>query len=68
MEVLIRDHPFDDGNKRTAFTAGATLVELLTGGRVQVPTAEVVRVSLAVEARQLETQELAAWFEKHTYQ
>ena len=29
MEVLIRDHPFDDGNKRTAFTAGATLVELL---------------------------------------
>lgn len=65
MEVLIRNHPFADGNKRTAFTAGAALLLLLTGERINPPTDQVVAACLAVERKDWKTAELAAWFRKY---
>lgn len=66
MENIIQTKPFRDANKRTAFAAGATLIHLLTSGRVLALNDEVVRVSNAVEYKSIDLTALAEWFEDHT--
>lgn len=61
-EILISNHPFVDGNKRTAFLAGETLLTLLTGEGANAPAREVVRVCLAVANGEMDVPKLAAWF------
>ena len=61
MEIIIRDHAFVDGNKRTGQLAGAALLRVLSGRRLYVPKQEGVRVCLAVESRRIDTAALAAW-------
>jgi death-on-curing protein len=61
MEIIIRDHAFVDGNKRTGQIAGAALLRLLSGRRLYVPKEESVPVCLAVEGGRMDTAELAAW-------
>lgn len=66
MESLNRGHCFTDGNKRTGYLAGITLLELLVGLTVEADKDEVERVSLAVEAKELSTEELASWMSDHS--
>lgn len=47
MEIIIRTHPFVDGNKRTAFVAGATLLRMLSGQSMDVPLGVKVFPALA---------------------
>ena len=61
MEIIIRDHAFVDGNKRTGQLAGAALLRVLSGRRLYVPKQEGVRVCLAVESRRIDAAALAAW-------
>ena len=61
MEIIIRDHAFVDGNKRTGQLAGAALLRVLSGRRLYVPKPEGVRVCLAVESRSIDAAALAAW-------
>jgi death-on-curing protein len=61
MEIIIRDHAFVDGNKRTGQRAGAALLRVLSGRRLYVPTQEGVRVCLAVERGEMDTEALASW-------
>jgi death on curing protein len=58
---LARNHPFVDGNKRTAFVAGAVFLEL-NGFRVTMSEADVVLTILALAAGELAEDALAAWF------
>jgi death-on-curing protein len=67
MEILIRNHPFVDGNKRTAYVAGITLLRYLTGERVDVPSEEALAVCQAVERKDWGTGELSAWFRDIVY-
>jgi death on curing protein len=67
MEVLIRSHPFVDGNKRTAFVAGVTLLRYLTGERVEVSPEEALAVCQSVESKDWGTEELSAWFRDNAY-
>jgi len=61
MEAIIQRHPFTDGNKRTGYLAGITLLELLTDLTVEAGKDEVESVCLTVEDEQMTAQELALW-------
>ncbi len=58
---LARNHPFLDGNKRTAFVVSATF--LVLNGRDLIATeVDVVEIFLKLAAGKLAETELAVWF------
>lgn len=65
MESINQGHPFVDGNKRTGYLAGITLLELLTGLTVAAEDREIVDISLAVQAEEVGAHELASWMKAH---
>lgn len=58
---LARNHPFVDGNKRTAAVVSEGFL-VKNGCLLNVRNAEVVPVFLALAAGDLTEEELAAWF------
>lgn len=61
---IARNHPFVDGNKRTAAVVCETFL-LLNGGHLQATDAEVVVAFVALAAGELSEEELTAWFRDH---
>ena len=61
---IARNHPFVDGNKRTAAVVSETFL-LLNGGYLQANDAEVVVAFVALAAGELSEDELTAWFRDH---
>ncbi len=61
---LARNHPFVDGNKRTAAVACETFIEL-NGARLEVEDAELFPRFLALAEGKLPVEELAAWLREH---
>lgn len=61
---IARNHPFVDGNKRTAAVVSETFV-MLNGRRVMATDAELVVAMVAVAAGELSEAELADWFRRH---
>jgi death on curing protein len=61
---IARNHPFVDGNKRTALVASFTFL-YLNGYKVKTSQAENVTVFLALASGNLTEDELAAWFRKN---
>jgi death on curing protein len=61
MDSLVRNHPFVDGNKRTAITAAALFLRF-NGYRLVVENAEMVRFTLACAQSQLTLDEIIGWF------
>jgi death-on-curing protein len=60
---LARNHPFADGNKRTAFVVSATFL-ILNGRDLTASEVEVVETFLKLAAGALPEAELADWFRK----
>ena len=58
---IARNHPFIDGNKRTAFVAAATFLEA-NGWRFGAAETDVVVTFLALAAGDLTEAVLADWF------
>lgn len=58
---LARNHPFADGNKRTAFVVSATFL-LLNGRDLTATEVNVVETFLKLAAGEMAEAELAAWF------
>jgi death on curing protein len=58
---IARNHPFVDGNKRTAFVAAATFLEI-NGLRFGASEPDVVVTMLALAAGDLGEDALADWF------
>lgn len=58
---IARNHPFVDGNKRKAFVAAATFMEL-NGWRFGASEADVVLTTLALAAGEVGEDALADWF------
>jgi death-on-curing protein len=56
----VRNHPFVDGNKRTGFMASIVFLEF-NGWRFGASEAEVVRMTLALAAGDVEAEGFAAW-------
>ena len=58
---LARNHPFADGNKRTAWIM-ARLFLLANGVEIEFEKAEAIATVLALDAGELSEDELADWF------
>lgn len=61
---IARNHPFVDGNKRTAAVISETFL-MLNGQVLQATDAELVVVFVALAAGELSEDELADWFRQH---
>ena len=61
---LVRNHPFVDGNKRTAFIA-AQLFLRLNGHRINAPHVDCVLTTLALAAGDIDEAAFAAWLRSH---
>lgn len=61
---IARNHPFVDGNKRTAAVVSETFL-MLNGHVLEATDAEVVVAFLALAAGELTEDELADWFRQH---
>lgn len=62
---LARNHPYQDGNKRTAFMAMYVFLRR-TGYRIEAPETAVVDLMRAVARGDCGQEELAAWLDEHT--
>lgn len=60
MDSLIRNHPFMDGNKRTAITAAALFMKL-NGFSLVVANEEMVSFTLACAQSKVTLEEISAW-------
>lgn len=65
MDSLVRNHPFVDGNKRTAITAAALFLRM-NGYRLIIENEEMVRFTLACAQSQLSFDEIADWFKHYS--
>jgi death on curing protein len=61
---ISRNHPFLDGNKRTAFVA-VELFLMLNGYRLAATDVDCVLTMLDVASGQITEPEFAAWIQKH---
>lgn len=61
---IARNHPFVDGNKRTAAVVAETFLAL-NGHSLDATDAELVVAILALAAGELSEAELAHWFREH---
>jgi death-on-curing protein len=57
---IARDHPFVDGNKRTAFVAAAVFL-LDNGYEIDLDDASIVQIMLASSGGTMGEADLAAW-------
>lgn len=61
---IARNHPFVDGNKRTAAVISETFL-MLNGHRLRAGDADLVVAFLALAAGELSEPEMADWFRTH---
>lgn len=61
---IARNHPFVDGNKRTAAVVSETFL-VLNGGVLTATDAELVVTFVALAAGELSEEELTVWFRDH---
>lgn len=62
---IAKNHPFVDGNKRTAFTVGVLFLEF-NGLRFEASEAEAAIVFEGLASGTVGEDELAEWFEAHS--
>ncbi len=63
-ESIIQRHPFVDGNKRAAMYAAVYLLETL-GHELETKQKELEDFAVSVAVGDLETEDIALWFEEH---
>ena len=61
---IVRNHPLVDGNKRTAFVAGAIFLER-NGKALTAPEKEATDFMLALAGNTISENEFAIWLQKH---
>lgn len=62
---ILRNHPFIDGNKRTAFMTGYDFL-FQNGLTLNAPEAEAVQMILDLAAKKLNEKLFAKWLEQNT--
>jgi death-on-curing protein len=65
LDSLIRNHPFLDGNKRTAITAAGIFLRL-NGHQMVVVNHEMVAFTLNCAQSRLSLDEIAAWIKRNS--
>lgn len=67
MESLARNHPFLDGNKRTAIAAVGVFLAI-NGMQLEATQKDLERFALNMAVKKLSSDEAAAWLKKHAIQ
>lgn len=62
---IIGDHPFADGNKRTALLVGITFIEV-NGHSFVAQKGEIEDFAVHVAVEHLSVEDIATWLEAHT--
>lgn len=62
---IVANHPFVDGNKRTAFTVSLTFLKL-NGFEMTATKEDRVLTFWSLAAGQISEEQLALWFERNT--
>ena len=65
MHSLVKNHPFVDGNKRTAVTATGIFLGL-NGHPLTASNEEILRFAIQVAAEEMELERIAAWLQTHS--
>ena len=65
MHSLIKNHPFTDGNKRTAI-ASASIFLLRNNYSLKASNKELERFTLKVASENVEIRKMAYWFKRHS--
>ena len=65
MESLAKNHPFFDGNKRTALLAGILFLNI-NGWQLKVSNETAVEKVLQIATSQIKFKELANWLKEHS--
>jgi death-on-curing protein len=65
MDSLVRNHPFVDGNKRTAITAAGIFL-WINRYQLSVANEEMVRFTLACAQSQISMDEMTVWFKQYS--
>jgi len=63
LDSLVRNHPFTDGNKRTAIAATGLFMRI-NGYSLQVKNDELVRFTLICAQSQVSLEEISKWLKK----
>ena len=63
IERVVKDHPFRDGNHRTAFEPGRFICVLL-GKRLDVTADEVIEFMRTVDGSDLPTSQIRRWIKE----
>lgn len=64
LQSLLKNHPFVDGNKRTALTAAAIFLKI-NGYELENAHKEEVEFALEVDDKHLEVAQIASWLKGH---
>lgn len=65
IQSIVKNHPFIDGNKRTAFTSALIYFEM-NSYLLKVDQGEVVDFMLRVANENLSVDEISSWLKKHS--
>lgn len=65
MHSLIMNHPFLDGNKRTGTVSALSFFEI-NGFRISSKQSELKQLSLKIESKKINLQDLTDWFKNHS--
>lgn len=64
IRSLIRNRPFDDGNKRTAYFS-VTRFLFLNGYELKARKEEIIPFTLAIDTKRLSVEKIAFWLKDH---
>lgn len=65
LRGIVGDHPFADGNKRTAMLVGITLIEI-NGHLFSAQKGEIEDFAVRVAVEHLSVEDIAVWLERHS--
>lgn len=65
IHSLLLNHPFLDGNKRTAMVAGMVFLEL-NGYSLVISQKILVEIALSISSKQMSLEEISTWLKKHS--
>lgn len=65
LRGIVSDHPFADGNKRTAMLVGITLIEI-NGHLFSAQKGEIEDFAVRVAVEHLSVEDIAVWLERHS--
>jgi len=64
VQSLILNHPFDDGNKRTAFSS-FVLFLYYNQYKLEYSKSEAIQFTLDVDSHKLNFEQISLWLQKH---